>query len=438
MKNGFWTWLISILSVGSLGALYGWKGGQSLLFLLLLLVIVIIQGAAVQLFGPKQAKVERTWYPLNPRAGEEVEVTLTITLSGGFLPLWMQAEDEWSASRGTEPGSGQEPPGGKLAFGGWKRKFTGTYLMREMSRGVYAGQTVRITWGDSFGWFKRSLRAEANDVLVIHPAPLPVELSGTSAADPDGDEQGAGRNTEAEANFDAGRLRAYESGDPLRRIHWKSSAKKGILLTRLPEPSESKFRCLFLDTAASSYSESLNGYRGGKGTAVGNETGPKEGNRSGGFELAVSAAAAWLGRELGRTGEACLRHGGVRELAIKAPPIFSGNRGLKEGLDLLAGTTLDPGLSGSELLRSTHASLHRQSLTFITGRLTPELGETALQLAERGAALEIWYACGTKGNAESTRLAQSLIEKGLILIDLTRYTGVVSVPSKGGAKHGIA
>lgn len=437
MKNGFWTWLISIISVGSLGALYGWKGGQSLLFLLLLLVIVIIQGAAVQWFGPKQAKVERTWHPLNPRAGEEVEVTLTITLSGGFMPLWMQAEDEWSASRETEPGNDQEPQGGKLAFGGWKRKFTGTYLMRETSRGVYAGQSVRITWGDSFGWFKRSLRAEANDVLVIHPAPLPVELIGTNATDPDGDEQGSGRNAESEADFAAGRLRAYEPGDPLRRIHWKSSAKKGLLLTRIPEPAESKSRCLLLDNAMNSYSGSLGGNRAGKGS--GNGSGAVlRGNPTGGFEIAVSAAASWLSRELGRTGEVCFRHGGMSELAIKAAPTFSGSRGLKEGLDLLAGTTLDPGLSGSELLRRTHASLHRQSLTFITGHLTPELGEAALQLAERGAALEIWYACGTKGNAESVRLAQALLEKGLVLIDLTRYIGGVSVAPKGGAKHGIA
>ncbi len=436
MRSGIWTWPIAILSVGLLGALYGWKGGQSLLFLLLLFVIVIIQGAALQMFGPKQVRVERSWFPLNPKAGEEVTMTLTITLSGGFLPLWMQAEDEWSVSPYAESGSEKESKRGRLAFGGWKRKYTGSYLMREMNRGVYTGESVRITWGDSFGWFKRSLRAEANDVLVIHPALLPIALPELEAADPDGEGHRMGRSAEMEGTPDTGRLRIYEPGDPLRRIHWKSSAKKGTLLTRIPDPAESHSRCLFLDTTESSYSGSLGGNPADKRT--GRSMAPTKGRTPDRFELAVSAAAAWFCNVHGRTGEACFRHGGMSVTGFRSVPIFSGKSGLKEGLDLLAGAALAPGLSSAELLRSAQASLHRQSLTFITGHLTPELGETALHLLKRGAALEIWYACGTQGNTESVRLAEALREKGLTLIDLTHYFDGVSVQPKGGARHVIA
>ncbi|WP_410770801.1 DUF58 domain-containing protein [Fontibacillus sp. BL9] len=430
MKNGLWIWLFCILAVGSLGVLYGWKGGKSLLFLLLLLVIVIVQGAVAQLFGPKHAKVERSWYPLNPRAGEPVVVTLTIKLSGGF-PLWVQAEDAWSASGDRGAGKEGEPQGGKLVFGGWKREFKGIYYMKETSRGFYIGEPVLITWGDSFGWFKRSLRVAANDVLVIHPAPLPVDPAGQEIFQPDGEGLRSGRAAAIQGSLYTGLLRTYEPGDPLRRIHWKSSAKKGTLLTRLPDLPDSPSRYLVLDTAEASYP-----WSGNRPGSVAKQRGPE-----GGFELAVSAAAVWFGRELESSGEVGFSHGGMGqsgESGSRAATIFSGRRGLKAALDLLAGVTPAPGLSGAELLRFVHASEQVRALTFVTGRLTPGLAEAVLHFAGHGTMLEIWCACGIGGNMDSASLAKTLRECGVSVVDLSHYSGLPEMTHKGGDRHGIA
>lgn len=411
MRRGVASWLLAVLVVGGVGALYGWKGGRSLFFLLLLLLLVMLQGACAQWFGPRRVTVKRSWLPHQPRAGDTIQVKLDITISGGWLPMWLVAEDKWSASANTRQDAG--PLGGKLVFGGWGKKYSGIYNLNETHRGIYEGGSMTLTWGDSFGWFKRSLRAETSDVLVIHPAPLAVPPAGAEVREhcPEGD--GSGRDAVLQGSPDSGRLRTYEPGDPLRSIHWKSSAKKGTLLTRVPEARESLFRCLVLDTAHASYP--------GDGRPAENSAGRLKGPAGGGFEIAVRAAASWLARELERSGDVIFRHGGMRGPASPHACTLSGPTGLKAGLDMLA--EIAPAANGTAagVLRSALESVSDRTLTFITGSLTRELTETAVHFAERGAALEIWLACGTADHPDTARCAAILRQHGLRLVELASY-----------------
>ncbi|TYA11719.1 DUF58 domain-containing protein [Paenibacillus faecis] len=421
MNKGFGIWILMALTAGFLGAFYGWRGGTSLLFLLLLILLVALQGAAAQWLGPRQVHVVRSYHPRHPRAGEPVEVTVRVSLDGGSPPLWIRADDEWRHSgEGAEP-PGEELPGGKLVFGGWRKEWTGTYDLKPVKRGVYRAEGMRITWGDSFGWFKRTFRADADDVLIVHPAPLTALSGGPGLFDPDAEGAGSGRAPELPSGSDLGRLRSYAPGDPLRHVHWKSSAKKGALLTRVPEEPVTPSRCLLLDTSPEAYPA------GGGGADAD------------GFELAVSAAAAWLERELARSDEVDFRQGdaAAREGRV-AWKSLSGRHGLKEGLDQLAGAALVSSLSGPDLLQRAWPLARSRSMTFITGSLTAELTEAALLLTERGAALEIWCADLRDRDPEAARHAARLREKGLRLIDLSRYRGGLPGLAEGGASHVIA
>ncbi|WP_334078251.1 DUF58 domain-containing protein [Paenibacillus sanfengchensis] len=421
MNKGFGIWILMALTAGFLGAFYGWRGGTSLLFLLLLILLVALQGAAAQWLGPRQVHVVRNYYPQHPRAGEPVEVTVRVSLDGGSPPLWIRADDEWRHSGDRAEPQGEGLSGGRLVFGGWRKEWTGTYSLKPLYRGVYRTKGMRITWGDSFGWFKRTYRAAAEDVLIVHPAPLTALSGGTGLFDSDAEGAGTGRTPELPSAPDLGRLRSYAPGDPLRHVHWKSSAKKGALLTRVPDELVAPSRCLLLDTSPKAYPA------GGGATA------------SGGFELAVSAAAAWLDRELARSGEVDFRLGDAAardgRLAWRS---LSGRHGLKEGLDQLAGAAPVAGLSSPDLLQRAWPLARGRSMTFITGFLTAELTEAALLLAERGAVLEIWCAGLREQDFEAARHAARLREKGLRLIDLSRYQGGLPGFSEGGAGHVIA
>ncbi|WP_068782740.1 DUF58 domain-containing protein [Paenibacillus phocaensis] len=397
MKRAGWGWTIAILFAGALWGWYAWRGGASALFLLVLAGLILLQGALAQAFGPRRFKVERAWQPAFPVAGEPVDITLTVRCEGGLPPIWLQIEDELTEADAAA-GAGTNRPGvrgGSLFFNGFRRDYRVTYTIQGLPRGVYKDTFVQLTWGDSFGWFRRSRRAVASEVVVIHPLPL--------AADPPemeerGEQEGGGawRPQLVMSSPAPGRLRPYTPGDPLRRIHWKYSAKKGELLSRIPEEQGVMPKYLLLSAQQGDYATPA------------------------GFELAVSAAATWLAREAGdaASGELRFSHG-----AMAGACRVAGREGMLGGLEQLAGLRLGSGLSAGELLRRDWSELlsQGQSLTVVTGALTPELAGDLLHLAELGVAAEVWCAGGLGGSAPSSQLAARLRERGLPVADLTSF-----------------
>ncbi|GJM82207.1 hypothetical protein HMSSN139_47030 [Paenibacillus sp. HMSSN-139] len=183
--------------------------------------------------------------------------------------------------------------------------------------------------------------------------------------------------------------------------------KKGELLSRIPEEQGVMPRYLLLSAQQGDYASPA------------------------GFELAVSAAATWLAREAGNSdaGELRFSHG-----AMAGACRVTGREGMMGGLEQLAGLRLGNGLSAGELLRRDWSEVlsQGQSLTVITGTLTPELAGDLLHLAELGVAAEVWCAGGLGGSGQPIQLAARLRERG-------RYgsgSNAISdkVPAEGGER----
>lgn len=389
MRAGHWTYVWSLLTLVLLVTLYSWRGGYALLFLAVLLTVIIAQGMVLQLCGPTSIKVDRRYTPKFPRAGTELSITLTITLHGGIAPMWLLVEDDTRIGRGSS----------KLLFTGWKRQCTHTFCIHDTTRGVYENMIVYVTWGDLFGWFMRTKRVVSDDVLIIHPKslqtlseeliPLPMEPE----------------------NVLFGRLRNYEHGDPLRYVHWKSSARKGTLLTRLSDETTGLYPYLLLDTNRKSY---------------GNDK----------FEIAVSAAAAWL--------EKMCRITQAEEITFYSSHLpaainLHDSQGLHQGLDILAGIRpADGALSSHQLLiHAGHISKSR-IITLITGDITSQLVDAILHLSGCGISLEIW--CVYDGNTidrisnEISRLRHC----GISVVMLKQHLEVNDRAEKGATRHVIA
>lgn len=409
MKHAGWAWLIAVTFAGVVGGWYAWRGGVSALFLLLLVGFIMLQGALAQAFGPKRFKVERIWEPSFPVAGEPVTVTLTVGCEGGLPPVWLQIEDPLAGEAvGSEYGKNRPGSrGGSLFLAGFRRDYRVTYTIQGLPRGVYQQTAVRLNWGDPFGWFKRSRLVASSEVMVVHPLPLAANPPKTEER---GEQEGGGvwQPQLVASSPASGRLRPYVEGDPLRRIHWKYSAKKGELLSRIPEEQGGMPRYLLLSTGDGDYDSSA------------------------GFELAVSAAASWLAREAGGdagAGELRFSHG-----AMAGACRVNGRDGLMSGLEQLAGLRLGSGLSAGELLRRDWTVVLSQgpSLTVITGTLTPELAGDVLHLAELGVAAEVWCAGGL-GGSDVGRLVARMRERGVKVLDLTLYR--TKTPRKEAIQH---
>ncbi len=208
-----------------------------------------------------------------------------------------------------------------------------TYPVRSEVRGRFRIGPLSVRLTDPFGLCELTRSFSAQETLVVTPQTwsLPaVRLSGDRAGG--GDERN--RSVAAHGEDDVA-TREYRHGDPLRRVHWRSTARTGQLMVRREEQPWRRSATVLLDSRAAAH--------GGDGPAAS-------------LEWAVSAAAS-VALHLGRTGYAVrvvtdsgvdLRCGAdvdgrgepqlLDTLAIVEP---SGNRSVDSGLRAVRRAGLD-------------------------------------------------------------------------------------------------
>ncbi|MBB2912852.1 uncharacterized protein (DUF58 family) [Streptosporangium becharense] len=152
------------------------------------------------------------------------------------------------------------------------------YRVRSDLRGRFPIGPLSVQINDPFGLVELTRSFTISDSLVVTPrvVPLPqVRLSGDWAGGGDS----RARNVAAAGDDDVA-PREYRQGDDLRRVHWRSTARRGELMVRREEQQWQSRGALLLDTRRSAHWG--------------------EGPRSS-FETAVSAAAS-IGVQLAHQG----------------------------------------------------------------------------------------------------------------------------------------
>ncbi|WP_084336848.1 DUF58 domain-containing protein [Actinomadura oligospora] len=199
------------------------------------------------------------------------------------------------------------------------------YRIRSDVRGRFRVGPLTVRLADPFGMVELVRSFSLTDTLTVTPAIVPLPSGRLAGAWAGGGESLA--RTVSTAGEDDVAPREYRHGDDLRRVHWRSTARRGELMVRREEQHWQSRGTLFMDTRGLAH-------RGeGPGAT---------------FEQAVSATAS-VGVHLGRMGMALrlVTDGGER-LAPTAD--YAGEfEGLL--LDTLAvarpgdGTSLDAGLA---------------------------------------------------------------------------------------------
>ncbi len=116
------------------------------------------------------------------------------------------------------------------------------WLLQPSHRGPVMASEWRLERGDPLGLFKRSKRHRDGEVALVLPRftslrsrPLLRELEASVTA------PRAGYGNEVFG------VRPYQPGDPLRRIHWRTTARRGELIVREFEPPGVQNLGIFLD-----------------------------------------------------------------------------------------------------------------------------------------------------------------------------------------------
>lgn len=119
----------------------------------------------------------------------------------------------------------------------WYERIRWEYKIKSDHRGFFRIGPARLDSGDLFGFFNSRRRASDNDYLLVYPRLVPLPELGLPAVRPLGETRG-GISIFEDPSRPSG-IREYQSGDPLKTVDWKVSAKMQQLQVRTFEPSSS-------------------------------------------------------------------------------------------------------------------------------------------------------------------------------------------------------
>jgi uncharacterized protein (DUF58 family) len=126
-----------------------------------------------------------------------------------------------------------------------------SYEVRFLARGYYQFGPLLLESGDLFGLHRRFRVVTAPHYVLVYPKVVALEGYDIASRRPIGEVRISHRLFEDPTRI-AG-VRPYEKGDPLNRIHWRATARTGLLHSKVYEPSCIAGATLVLDFHAGSF-----------------------------------------------------------------------------------------------------------------------------------------------------------------------------------------
>ncbi|MFH1775345.1 MAG: DUF58 domain-containing protein [Chloroflexota bacterium] len=247
--------------------------------------------------------------------GEEIDLTFEVANGKWLFLTWLDIETELPCRLVT--GRVKTPSPYARERRRWTTAISGQqhirwkHSLKCRARGEYRLGPVRLRSGDIFGLFPREKLLARFEPLLVYPKIVPLDKLSLPLRQLVG-EKGAPKSIYEDASRTMG-ARDYQPGDPLKRIHWKASARHGQLQARQYESTSSLNLSLILDVASFV----------GEHPAANEET----------FELAVTTVASLAYQALGEKSPVGLMANSVPEINI---PTRSGRDQLRLILEALA------------------------------------------------------------------------------------------------------
>lgn len=171
------------------------------------------------------------------QAGERVAVVITIENSSRLPIVWLLVEDllPLRALAGDPPALDVQGSRLQLAMLKGRGRKTLLYQLQCNRRGYYQIGPLIVETGDLFGLHRRYRVVSSPHFLLVYPDVVPLEGYDVASRRPIGEVRMSHRLYEDPTRI-AG-VRRYEAGDPLNRVHWRATARTGLLHSKVYEPS---------------------------------------------------------------------------------------------------------------------------------------------------------------------------------------------------------
>jgi uncharacterized protein (DUF58 family) len=245
---------------------YG-SGLTELLYAASFLVVLPVSALLYVRLRRRRLEVVRTFAPAMVSAGSTAVVELTVHNHSAAPSGPATWADRIPWPPGTA-GPGPLPPLSGSVPGVFSESSQTTlrYTVRPPARGVYNVGPLEIEYTDPFGLAGGSVSLGGIQPLSVIPATVSLGEGGPSILSGDGSARLVQRRTSG--NDDDLMTREYRSGDALRRVHWRASARHGELMVRQEEQRTHPEARILLDTRRGGYGDAwadLGGHESGVG-----------------------------------------------------------------------------------------------------------------------------------------------------------------------------
>ncbi|HYX89127.1 MAG TPA: DUF58 domain-containing protein [Gaiellaceae bacterium] len=293
--------------------------------------------------------------------GEDVEVRLQLVAE---RPLILA---EWVLRERISKLGERETP---LELGGGAR-----YVLRALPRGRYVFEESHAFVEDPFGLERVEQALDASGALLVYPRL--VELDRLFSESGDRALDGRRLLLRRPSGFDLHSVREYEQGESLRKVHWRSTARRGQLMVKELEDSPRDEVAVVLDADPA---------------AVVGES----------FEVQVRAAGSILQAHARRGRRAVLL---INTGRGERQRVHSSDGDWRRALDLLAAVEPEPGPPVAALLSDeAGAAARAMELAVVTGSLSERLVERLVARAlGHGSVSLVLVDTGSFAASGSTR-----------------------------------
>jgi uncharacterized protein (DUF58 family) len=170
--------------------------------------------------------------PVRVTRGDEAAITIGVSVPRGPT-TWVSARDDIGSARSWVPG---RTSAAEL-----------TWSVDTSRRGRYPGGPSHLEAQDPFGIRRRGLATRIPTPVLVVPRVRPIDVVSARQRD-DGDE-----TADRPGSDQFHSLREYVVGDPMKMVHWRSSARAGKLMVRRMVDTTVPWLMVVLDVNARAY-----------------------------------------------------------------------------------------------------------------------------------------------------------------------------------------
>jgi uncharacterized protein (DUF58 family) len=128
------------------------------------------------------------------------------------------------------------------------RVMRGRYVIASAPRGRYRMDGAELLIGDPFGLAQARIPLDRADQMLVYPRVYELEGLFTDGGTPGGDH---GRSMlHRTAGYDLHSIREHQQGESLRRVHWRSTARRRRLMVKELQDTPRDEACVVLDGEA--------------------------------------------------------------------------------------------------------------------------------------------------------------------------------------------